>query len=352
MKATNNALSNAIKEKNLRQEAQDQELKKLISVTSSAINKSNINKEIILKEISQDISTINNISPVLQKSDNPYPLVYNKLAYLLKGAKIIVQDHFPEIVSGKISLLEHKTQDTSIPNYLQTALLETLSIIRKTPVNQIADLEKEKIYDINSSPNIQGVKDSNNKSFASVKNWRWCSKDKGYDELITPALGYFFGGSRYDSNYHNKYFKQEDCSTSLGKWLNLTNKTIESFTTTSILTATNNNIVKSILKPIGEDRAPKKGDIFVFKGHCGLVADYQDSVSPVNSISYTRNMPFFEGLIYQKYAQVENGKKVITADWKNIAENKILEPYYGLDNKLGEISAPKISGEIFYFEEI
>ena len=238
---------------------------------------------------------------------------------------------------------------TSMPNYLQTLMLETLAVIRNVPITQIPDLQQEKIYDINYSPNIQWVKAANNNTLSSAteSEWRWCDSSKGYNELIVPALGYYFGGSRYDVNYKDKQFKQEDCSSALGKWLGLPVESITTFSTRSFISL--DNELKSILKPIGEDRDPKTGDVFWYQGHCGVVTCYEDKESAISVLSCNRFMPFFEGFVYQKYSPIENGKKVVVLDPEFLAEEDKLTPYYGLDNNLSV--EQKIVG-IEYFDEV
>ena len=353
---SSNVLPNAIKEEDTRRSAQYDELIKLFTITSKAIKESSIDKKTVLEELSRDIEITEKINSTFKAGTDPYPLVYNKLVHLLKGAKILVEKHFSQIESGDFSFIPipkgfyapnpYSEYTTSLPNYAQTAMLEILSIVRKAPVDKIPDLQKEKIYNINLSPNIQGVKAADKSTLEPVADWKWCSKEKGYPELIVPGSGYYFGGSRYDDAYNSKLFRYEDCSSGIAKLIGADEKT---FTTNSILNMEGN--ASPFLKSIGADRTPIKGDIFCFKGHCGVVVEYSDSKAPISSLSYTRSMPFSEGLIYQQYHQVNDGKNVVTADWMALSRLNVVE-YYGLDNPLGNISEPKISGDIFYYETV
>jgi hypothetical protein len=346
----------AAEEEQARKEAQYDELQKLQNITTKAIKETGLPKNSILEALDIDIEISKKINGLFKiENGDPFALMYNKLPYLLKGAKILVDQNFDQISLGNYDFLQPSNQaKTSIANYAQTAMLEILSIARKVPVHQIPDLQQEKIYDINKSPNIQGVRTKNKEDTAlsSVKDWKWCYSaeaygSKGYHELTVPGLGYYFGGTRYGEAYASKKLKQEDCSSAVAKWLGLSDA---EFTTNSLLNPTQD--VLSVLAPLKEEREPAKGDVFVFRGHCGIVAGYSDSEAPIGVLSYTRSMPFFEGLIYQDYYQVNNGKNVTTADWKALAQVDILKPYYGLDTNLGNVEEPNISGDIFYLEPI
>jgi hypothetical protein len=352
-------LNKAVSEEDARRNKEYNEFKKLADATSKAINEAGINKDSILKTLAEDISISKTINESFKPGIDPPPLVYNKLLFLLEGAKIVTERHFDQIVSGDLSFIpmpegkyepDLKSQYiTSLPNYTQTAMLGILSIIRKVPVYKIPELEQEKIYNINLSPNIQGIKAANSCTLDPVKDWKWCldgsaPESKGYSELIVPGLGYYFGGSRYDKAYEKKYFQEKDCSSAIAQWAG---SSVE-FSTADILNHTPD--VLKVLEPLKEDREPIKGDVFCFKGHTGVVTGYSDEEAPLYSLSYARTMPFFEGLIYQEYPQINGGKNVITADWKALSQLEIVEPYYGLDNPLGNPDNPSVSGEIFYFE--
>lgn len=73
---------------------------------------------------------------------DPYPLVFNKLPYLLKGAKILIANHFDQIAEGDCSFVRitqgeyvphpYSEHITSLLNYAQTAMLAILANIRGT----------------------------------------------------------------------------------------------------------------------------------------------------------------------------------------------------------------------------
>ena len=307
-------LSLAQQEEQDRTNAQYQELQKLAIATSKAMNEFSIAKSIVMEALDLDIALARDINKTFKAGIDPYPLAYNKLAHLLEGAKILINNHFDQIYSGDYSFVQAASSGyipnpyseftTSMPNYTQTAMLEILSIIREKPISEIPDLQKEKIYDINFSPNIQGVKSANPLTLEPIREWRWCSKSdelgsKSYSELIVPALGYYFGGSRYDDNYATKQFKQEDCSSIVAKWAGaelpfVTQNILDILDPTKSQSTDYNKSAFSVLRPIGEDRSPLAGDIFCFPGHCGVLAQYSDPEGPVTVLSDTRLMPVWE----------------------------------------------------------
>ncbi|MDX1924722.1 MAG: hypothetical protein SFT91_05850 [Rickettsiaceae bacterium] len=119
------------------------------------------------------------------------------------------------------------------------------------------------------------------------EDFRWISFEHGILDLIVFALGYFFGGSRYDSNYLKKYFRQEDCSSAIAKW---TGSEVP-FTTYDIKHSAQS--VFEVMTRLKEDRAPTAGDILCFGGHVCVVSSFVDHERPIEVISYNRLMPFF-----------------------------------------------------------
>ena len=110
-------------------------------------------------------------------------------------------------------------------NYMQTSMLEILSIIYETPISDLKCLkESDGIYQIATSPNIQSISVTNNRNaissnekFDLLHEWRWAAVRKTSSiliyKLVTPTLGYAFGGSRFESEFVDKKLRLHDCSS-------------------------------------------------------------------------------------------------------------------------------------------
>ncbi|MDX1923866.1 MAG: hypothetical protein SFT91_01325 [Rickettsiaceae bacterium] len=353
-----NILNVAESEYKNRIRSQNDEIISLIELAKKIITSAQLKPERVIESIEEDLFMYEKSSRNFEINIDPYPICFCALGTLLQGAKITFAKHQEEILIGDLefasSLISQydakiKKPTTSLPNFLQTLLLQIISVATNARVGDVCKLSEYNIYNIDLSPNLQGIK-SNSDSLEGMKNSRWISDSKGYLELISPSLGYFFGGSRYDDAYRNKILKQEDCSSSIAKWLG----SEISFTTFDMLNHAP-EILKYI-KPINNQRKPKSGDIFCYEGHTGIVAEYIDEDTPFKVISYRRFMPFFEGLIWQEYEQVNKGKNVITEDFGMFAKEEKIAPYFGLNNDLkldkdGKYSK-NISKEIEYFEPL
>ena len=180
-------------------------------------------------------------------------------------------------------------------NYMQTSMLEILSVIYETPVCDLKCLESDGIYQIATSPNIQSISVTNNRNatgsnekFDLLHKWRWSALRKinsmSTYKLVTPSLGYAFGGSRFESEFVDKQFRLHDCSSFVSEILGLN----ESFTTNSLKIFTTPDmedevemqqgresleLVKSVLEYKGVNGLPEAGNVFLVKSHCGFVIE-------------------------------------------------------------------------------
>ncbi len=180
-----------------------------------------------------------------------------------------------------------------------------------------------------------------------IQNWFYIQNNSdNSQELLTPTMGYAFGGSRSDSKYKNLLLHNEDCSSSLNKWLKLKNDytTADFFLFHNLYSKNlmnskdeiNHNLklndlelnnfslkiaeLKQVIQP--KYTAPSSGDIVVLRsydktgkvlgGHCGIVTDYNPDTITYEYLSYNRNLDHvnqygdympFEGLGFssQKY---------------------------------------------------
>ena len=90
--------------------------------------------------------------------------------------------------------------------------------------------------------------------------------------------------------------------------------------------------------------------MFWFKGHCGVVQNYtlHQGSSDLAALSYTRSMPFYEGLTLQNYKVSEHG--AIITHPVEVKSFGLLEQYYGLDNNLPQDEVDYKS--IVYYESL
>ena len=95
---------------------------------------------------------------------------------------------------------------TSMLNYMQTTMLEILSVVYDEPVSNLRCLKELdiSIYQIKTSPNIQScsvIKTNSNdedkiKKFELMKDWRWSTEVIENEcrilKLVVPSLGFKF----------------------------------------------------------------------------------------------------------------------------------------------------------------
>ncbi|MDX2050418.1 MAG: hypothetical protein SFT93_04535 [Rickettsiaceae bacterium] len=306
--------------------------------------------------------------------DEPWALRTNKLKYLLLGAQKIVQSEYDDIMnyldkqkeeifctcfnSGMTiefaDVLETSRKDimygalnwdtTAYADYLQTMLLEILSITSNCRVADVGLLAAKKIYNLDESPNIQGIRSLHN-VFDILPEYRWFAKKhklnswdrECYTELVVPSLGYYYGGTRVpewnehleikdviDKAYQHKTFKMEDCSSFVGKFIDAD----PNIDTSDMLLG---KIVQ--MHKYEESHKPKSGDIFVYKGHCGFVIEFDESNKTLITLECHRHMPFRDGFLLKKYHVEDNG--YITASFEEFCGTEV-EMFCGLDLSLPE----------------
>ena len=224
------------------------EMLKLIELTATSIKTSkNSNlKQIVQQALDEDIVKVEALNKMAKASD-PFPFRFNKLLDLLTQAKKYIDLNWEEIKEGNVQKLLYKPngvswEGTSMLNYMQTSMLEILSIIYETPISDLKCLkESDGIYQIATSPNIQSISVTNNRNaissnekFDLLHEWRWAAVRETPSiliyKLVTPSLGYAFGGSRFESEFVDKKLRLHDCSSFVSEILNLN----ESFTTNSL----------------------------------------------------------------------------------------------------------------------
>lgn len=303
--------------------------------------------------LDKDLTFIESKTFSLDAGDS-IPLKTNKLPYLLTGAKILSAEFLsnPEACMKRV-ITESQAQGlkfeyTALQDYLQTLMLETLSVIHNKDIFSIS--QGIGIYTPDESPNIQGVTGSSLKS-DDFKDFRWFFVHNGRPELLVPTEGYFFGGGR-DDIYSAKEYKAHDCSSLVQEWYNIPGV----FVTSQLLDLLKGQKsgVGEILKPLGEDRDPKMDDVFFITGHCGVVSKYHDSTLEV--LSDTRLMPFRDGFVIQEYGLTPKpnifglskaGFEAKALDAPVLISAEVLKPFYGLDSNDTHV---KLSADMVFFE--
>ncbi|WP_172619318.1 hypothetical protein [Candidatus Sneabacter namystus] len=313
------------KEAEQRRQHTTTEVQKLLKVVEDAIKNFHDGEEALqcrtLARIKEDRSMLQKaVGTFFPEKDIP-ALTSNKMSNLLNGAEYIISEHWDAISGGTLSNFAnwknceeypigqrfYNISTSSLLNFIQTAGLSVL--IEESKGKKIFDiprLQKEGIYAVDNSPNIQGVRVSE-ETAKLVKDWNWYFKDDKSPqngEIAFPHVGFFFGGSRQDVRYLDKQFRAEDCSSSVQKWT----KAEHTFTTRDMLAVINDmpgqhpDYVKGVLTPLKQDREIKAGDVFVTsRFHTGIVAkNLPDDSAHMATLSYTRYMPVIEGLVYQE----------------------------------------------------
>ncbi|MFN7039434.1 MAG: hypothetical protein ACK4OM_07735 [Alphaproteobacteria bacterium] len=307
-------------------------------------------KDKAIAAIEHDIYLSNKLKKYLEHhelADELYVYTTNKLIEAFSGAKKLIENDFYELISDSFSdkyLLDpyeiirfetnsNNVMGTSMPNFIQLALFTILSVAGNyNNFSEVTELTENNIYNFNYSPNIQTsaiFKQINDFELEQgIKNWIYYLDDGNHiPSLAVFNLGYFYGGSRDNSQYKNKYFRMEDCSSSIAKWLN---SDVE-FSTIHMEEVFDGDIENSFaqeaskfLMPI-KDRLPIAGDIFTYRkyniekdpgkldransmsGHTGIVANYYEKENKhyFEHLSYNRDIPKIEGLGY-KIECIEN----------------------------------------------
>ena len=144
---------------------QRKEMLKLIEITSKAIK--NINpagelKSEIHRALDEDILKIKELNNECQPTD-PINFLNNKLLDLFTESKKYIDANWIYIVDGDEQKLLYKSnkvswEGTSILNYMQTAMLEILSVIYDASISNLGCLkEAGNIYQVVTSPDMQST---------------------------------------------------------------------------------------------------------------------------------------------------------------------------------------------------
>jgi hypothetical protein len=132
------------------------EMLKLIELTATSIQTSkNSNlKQIVQQTLDEDITKIDALNKMAKASD-PFPFRFNKLLDLFTQAKKYIDLNWKEIKEGNAQKLLFKPngvswEGTSMLNYMQTSLLEILSVIYETPISDLRVFKRVRLYLSNS----------------------------------------------------------------------------------------------------------------------------------------------------------------------------------------------------------
>ncbi len=142
----------------------------------------------------------------------------------------------------------------------------------------------------------------------------------------TPTLGYSYGGSRKDNIYDDKFYKNEDCSSAVAKWIGYNDKEFSTWHLKNYLAKTDSKCADDhdclkIAEKLVHVNDPQPGSIFLVGSHTGVVTGvYEDGI--IETLSYNRDMPQFEGLGYKNISCHE----VICSFFEDVSEqNSLLE---------------------------
>jgi hypothetical protein len=297
----------------------------------------------VLSEIGRDIDVSlrlnryldDNLSEANQLS---YPLRHNKNFELFSGSlefaknyycylisERILQDLLVEIMSEKRVVCQRMD---SYVGYIKIYFYNCLYLLMKKDVSILHNhLQKLRIFNPLHSPNIQGtlLPNSENfkKAFADCLDWKYFASDNEGFELLYFSNGYAYGGSFFDDKYRDKEFKDEDCLTSLLKWLGCCheftkNELIEISTADLADCAAGDeqnlffNRLMRYLQPVNDFSKVEKGDVFLYReypnkesypllsiaGHVGIVYEV-NGPDCFSHISYSRRIPSIEGLVIE-----------------------------------------------------
>jgi hypothetical protein len=393
-------IANAAKEFILeRKNKEHSEMLKLIEITAKAIQlqlsknyKVDYLKTKIQQALDTDIQKTIDINKKLVVGD-PYPFRFNKLLDLFTQSKKFIDLKWNLIQNGNVDELLYKPngyswEGTSILNYMQTSMLEILSVIYETPISDLKCLkEAGNIYQMSTSPNIQSTrvfnlpnvnysmfKDINsqniNQKYEIMQGWRWSLeehdvehfdfKEKKAFKLVVPSLGFAFGGTRYDKEYSEKKFRLHDCSSLVGDFLGLNtfsthflkalyDKEFELNLTTQQKDIDVLDRVKMVLKYKGDNGVPEAGNVFLISSLCGFVLEVNDEKNELQVLDSTRYMPYVEGIIKENYMRDEDDHRKWFRQLNSFNVDDFMI-YIGKTNENSTIPPNKPS--IMYFFEV
>lgn len=233
------------------------------------------------------------------------------------------ENHCPLLVGSKTLFPNHKafTSSTYLMNRFGSSKINQLHYLATTAL-RASGYEEELRKEYNTSKDmletnpykaiLQGVKFKISENtidlyHQQLEDWFYIQQNKdNTQELLVPTLGYAFGGSRSDSKYKKLPLYNEDCSSSLTKWLGLGHDRYA--TRDFVLFYKNYNKVEqrtltpdlfTCLSPKPETSLPEIGDIIltrsfskgkVTSSHIGIVTDYSDNMQCCEYLSYNRDL--------------------------------------------------------------
>ena len=357
-----------------RMNAQFTEIIELIRITSNAIRNYSRYDELTLKTIlhknlDDDIEKMKSLNKEIRSHEHdPHSFRLNKLLDLLTQSKKYIDINWPSIRDGDSAKLLSNSKGiswygTSMLNYMQTSMLEILCFIYETPVSDLKCLRDANIYQLNTSPNIQSTyvahpntnEESKIKKFEIMKSWCWSTEDKEKTpKLVIPSLGFVWGGTRFDKEFKDKYFKAHDASSFVGECLDYDKLTTELLRGLSDQLNFSDDFhlqlgldgLKHLLNWKADLVLPEPGHIFLIKFYCGFIIEVDSENKTVTTLGFNRWMPFIEGLRKDTYQMNDEGK------WYRLYESNLvseLSEYVGETNENSKI-VPASAEKMFFFE--
>lgn len=335
------------------------EIIKVVSRTRELLLELNIcNQDIYkqaLKDIEYDASNALKLNQYIsryagQLSGLTYPLKVNKNFELLVGtlefyknythylfADNLIEDLKKEMLSYERVLF--KDWDSCF-NYIKVFYYSVLILALDKDMGKLrAFFQNNELFNVNMSSNVQTtVLPCNIESKLlefNLVNWKYYHRDElspPQGELLYFTNGYAFGGSSEDLRYKDKKFRSEDCMTAVLRWIGAENEfssqELVEFSTLEIekfYDAYNSHkkskfhyILSKYLTPIPALRNASIGNVFAYReydvqndqrksnyqyslvGHIGLVTNIAANFLEFQNISYARQIPEKEGLLFSK----------------------------------------------------
>lgn len=335
------------------------EIIKFVSQTRELLLESNIcNQDIYkqaLKDIEHDASNALKLNQYIsqcsgQLSGLTYPLKVNKNFELLVGAlefcknytHYLFSDNLMEDLEKEMLSCERmifKDWDSCF-NYIKIFYYSVLFLALDKDMGKLRTfLQNNGLFNVNMSSNVQATAlpcniESKLLEFDFV-DWKYYHRDEfspPQGELLYFTNGYAFGGSSEDLRYKDKKFRSEDCMTSVLKWIGAENEfssqELVEFSTLDIekfYDAYNSHkkskfhyILSKYLTPLPTIESASIGDVFAYReydvqndpikshyqyslaGHIGLITNIAADFLEFQNISYARQIPKKEGLLFSK----------------------------------------------------
>ena len=221
------------------------EVLKIIYLTKKLLKKSNIRFydifNQVIPDLHQDIVKTIELNEYIYNYSNKlapltYPLKYNKNFELLAVALEFCKNYTHYIFSDELvsDLEDEKKSFTRILfkgldsylNYIKIFYYSILNLVLKKDLFEFCN--ENKVLNLDYSANIQSTILPKNldvdKLNFNIFEWKYFYKDEfspNQGELLYFTNGYTFGGSSEDIRYKLRKFRDEDCLTSVLKWIGL-----------------------------------------------------------------------------------------------------------------------------------